>query len=110
MTDIPDDETWAMRPRFKLRRVGMDGPLFLAIDPLDDALPILTEGFVCLELREGVSREDAMALIDQLTDMVAFVTYTGDQPAWNPAPGRDDRAGQKPAAPDCPDCQHIIGT
>lgn len=64
-------------------KMGMDGPMFVAIDPL----PILSEGFLGLELKEGTSREDAMALIDQLADMVSVVSYTGGQPTWNPAPG-----------------------
>jgi hypothetical protein len=37
--------------------------LFLAIDPLSDALPILSEGFIGLELKPGTSREEAQALI-----------------------------------------------
>jgi hypothetical protein len=48
-----------------------------------------------LEFKPGTSREDAVALLDQLTDMVSFVTYTGGQPVWNPAPGRK---GRKPPA------------
>ena len=59
----------------------------VAIDPLSDALPILSEGFIGLELKPGTSREEAQALIDQLDHMVAFVSYTGGPPAWNPAPG-----------------------
>jgi len=95
MTDLFDRETWAMRPRFKLRNIGINGQIYLAIDPLSDALPILTEGFIGLELKPGTNREDAMALLDQLTDMVGFVTYTGDVPEWAPAPGRGERAGVK---------------
>jgi hypothetical protein len=87
MADFEDTDTWGMRPRFKLRQVSMDGPLFLAIDPLSDALPILSEGFIGLELKPGTSREEAQALIYQLNNMVAFVSYTGGPPAWNPAPG-----------------------
>jgi hypothetical protein len=75
--------------------MGPDGPLFLAIDPLSDPLPILSDGFIGLELKEGTSREDAMTLIDQLDHMVSYVTYTGGQPAWNPAAGR---SGRKPPA------------
>jgi hypothetical protein len=95
MADFDDTDTWGMKPRFKLRQIGPDGPLFLAIDPLSDALPTLSDGFVGLELKPGTSREEAQALIDQLTDMVAFVSYTGGPPAWNPVPGR---AGRKPPA------------
>jgi hypothetical protein len=87
------NDTWGMKPRFKLRQMGMDGPLFLAVDPLSEPLPILSDGFLGLEFKPGTSREDAMTLLDQLTDMVAFVTYTGGQPVWNPTPGR---SGKKP--------------
>ena len=63
-------------------------------------LPILSDDFLALELKPGVSREDALALLDQLSEMVTCVTYTGgtDQPAWNPAPGCAERAGRKTAA------------
>jgi hypothetical protein len=93
MADFDTSDTWDMLSRFKLRQIGMDGPLFLAVDPLSDPLPILSDGFLGLELKPGTSREDAMALIDQLDDLVAFVSYTGGPPAWNPAPGR---SGRKP--------------
>jgi hypothetical protein len=99
MTGFPDSDTWEQRPRFKVRQIP-DGPLFIAIDPLSEPLPILTEGFLGLELKPGTSRETALALIDVLTDLVSAVTYTGGKPEWSPAPGRASTAGRRtPPAP-----------
>jgi hypothetical protein len=91
MTGFPDSDTWGMKPRFKLRRIGQDGPLYLAIDPLDGGLPILDDGFVALELKDGVDRDAALALLDQLSDMVAHLTYTGSKPKGYRTPGRAER-------------------
>jgi hypothetical protein len=89
MASFDETDTWEQRPRFKLRQIS-DGPLFIAIDPLSEPLPILTDGFLGIELKDGTTRDDALALLDQLADMVAFVTYTGSEPTWNPAPGRKE--------------------
>jgi hypothetical protein len=36
MTSSDDRDTWGMQPHFKLRQIGMDGPLFVVVDPLSD--------------------------------------------------------------------------
>jgi hypothetical protein len=83
---LKDRDTWEQRPRFKLRRIGADGPYFVPIEAVTDPLlPILTDGFIALELKEGATQDEAVALLDALTEKVAFVTYTGEsRPEWLP--------------------------
>lgn len=89
MRAFEDRDTWEQRPRFRLRRIGIDGPYFIPIEAITEpVLPILADGFIALELKEGVSQDEAQALLDALTEKVAFVTYTGEA---NPGmmPGRN---------------------
>lgn len=78
MTALEDRDTWEQRSRFKLRRIGVDGPFHLPIEAITDPpLPILTEGFISLELKEGTTQQEAQALLDAINEKVAYVTYTG---------------------------------
>jgi hypothetical protein len=88
MSGFTDRDTWEQKPRFKLRKIGVDGPYHIPIEAFDDPLlPILNEGFLSLELTEGSSFDEAQALLDALAEKVAFVTYTGEvHTEW--VPGR----------------------
>jgi hypothetical protein len=89
--------TWEQKARFKVRRIGVDGPFHLPLEPVDDLiLPLLCSGFLSLELKEGVTHEEAKALLDILDEKLKFVTYTGKaNPGWEHTPGRAEQAGRK---------------
>jgi len=97
MDDLNDTDTWEQRARFKVRRIGVDGPFHLPLEPIDDPiLPLLSDGFLSLELKEGITHEEAKSLLDILNEKVAFITYTGSpDPGWEHTPGRGERAGRK---------------
>jgi hypothetical protein len=96
--DDLDTDTWEQKARFKMRRIGVDGPFHLPLEPIDDPiLPLLCSGFLSLELKEGVTHEEAKALLDVLDAKVASVTYTGKaNPEWQHTPGRREQAGRRP--------------
>jgi hypothetical protein len=97
MDDFDDTDTWEQRARFKVRRIGSDGPYHLPLEPIDDPiLPLLSGGFLSLELKEGTTHEEAKALLAILDEKVKFVTYTGSpDPGWEHTPGRAEQAGRK---------------
>ena len=95
--DDLDTDTWEQKARFKVRRIGVDGPFFLPLEPVDDpVLPILSSGFLSLELAAETTDEEAKAFLDILNEKVKFVTYTGSpDPGWEHTPGRAEQAGRK---------------
>lgn len=99
MSDFDHIDTWEQKPLFKVRRIGVDGPLFIPIEAHSDPiLPMMDQGFLSLELKEAVSMEEANALLAELREKVAFVTYTGEPaPEWNDQPGRGEQAGRRKA-------------
>ena len=95
MNTLDDIDTWDQKPLFKVRRFP-DGIFYLPIEVHDDPiLPFLTAGALAIELKEGVTYEEANALLDALREKVAFILYTGEaDPEWDDIPGRRERFGQ----------------
>ena len=87
----PETETWHEVPYFKPRGGEKIFPVrYLSIETLEGpTLPILADGFLALELREGTPASIARELAEMLNKHVAYLTYTGpNRPEWADQPGR----------------------
>jgi hypothetical protein len=53
-----------------------DGTPWIMFEPRDESLSILGNGFLGLDLQEGVTFEEAQELSEKLREMVRSVSYT----------------------------------
>ncbi len=93
MSDHDNTDTWDMPVRFK--PIGdASGGLWIKIEQLSDpTLPILEQGFLGFDLREGTTIDEAKEIATMLDRKVMLITYTGlKRPEWADNPGRSDRA------------------
>lgn len=91
-----DTDTWDMPVHFKLYEYPSGG-FYIVVEQLDaPTLPILDNGFLCLEMDERSSIEDARALSKMLDEKVVRITYTGiERPEWSDNPGRGRRTRRR---------------
>ena len=88
-----DTDTWDMPVHFKVCQYD-EGGFWIMIEKVDDpTLPILSDGFLGIELHKGVGAEEAKQLADRLDERVALLTFTGKKRReWADNPGRGERA------------------
>ncbi len=91
-----DTDTWDMPVHFKVCQYD-EGGFWIMIEKVDDpTLPILSDGFLGIELREGVGAEEAKQLADLLDERVTLLTFTGKKRReWADNPGRSERARRR---------------
>lgn len=97
MIEERETDTWQFEPCFKPSR-HMDahrlGRHYFIIEPLDgdSEIPLLDDGFLALELREGTPSDVAEKLVALLNEHVGYLLYTGPTlPEWEDRPGRSQR-------------------